>query len=75
MEYTVDFTAKTVTKPKFHTEDIEVIIAALPTSDFKTSDWLVCYPEDYPITDFRCHSHMKFWGINNNQIVRKIEKG
>jgi hypothetical protein len=62
---------KGVTKPVAR-EDIREVVVVCPASklpEFQGSDWIVCLPKDYPISDLRCHSHMKFWGINNYQII------
>ena len=47
-----------------------VIVAPSKGTDYESgSDWIVCYPKDYPITDLRSTSNAKHWGISNEQII------
>ena len=48
------------------------ILAPSKNTEFTESDWIVCYPKDYPIIDLRSHSNMKHWGIGKEQIIEVI---
>jgi len=58
----------------FEIKEVLIVASARGTDFNDASDWIVCYPRDYPIKDLTSRYNSKHWGISENQITEIVNR-